>query len=159
MYRIGLGSDIHPFKDGDKIYLGGLEIEHSKALEGHSDADVVLHALADALLGASGLDDIGSYFPANEINRGRSSSEILVEVCHMIWDRGYTVVNTDIVIMAEETKIAPHREAMREAIARLLNVDKHQVGIKATTCEKLGSIGRSEGIFAQAVVLLKKIRE
>ncbi len=159
MYRIGLGSDIHPFKAGRKLVLGGVEIEYEKGLLGHSDADVVLHALCDALLGASSLGDLGEHFPADESNKDRPSTEILAEVCRKIWDRGLSVVNADIVIMAEEPKLDGHRDAMREIIATILNVDKFRIGVKATTCDKLGAIGRNEGIFAQAVVLLQKTHE
>lgn len=156
MLRIGLGSDIHKFEAGRKLVLGGIEIPHTHGLLGHSDADVVLHALSDAILGAAALGDLGRHFPGDEKNKNRPSSEILKEVCKMIWDKGYEVVNADIVIMAEAPKIAGHRTKMREKIAEIMNVTKYDVGVKATTCEGLGAIGRSEGIYAQAVVLLKK---
>jgi 2-C-methyl-D-erythritol 2,4-cyclodiphosphate synthase len=155
VFRVGLGSDIHPFEPGRKLMLGGVEIPHSKGLLGHSDADVVLHALCDALLGAASLGDLGSFFPPDKKNKDRDSSEILSEVCSKVWDKGFQIVNADLVIMAEEPKIAPRREAMKEKIASLLNVPADHIGVKATTCEGLGAIGRSEGIFCQAVVLLK----
>lgn len=156
MFRIGLGSDIHRFEAGRKLVLGGVEIPHSKGLEGHSDADVVLHALSDALLGALALGDLGKYFPGDEKNKNRPSTEILREVCHMIWNKGYAVVNADIVIMAEAPKLSGYRTKMRHIIAEILNVTRWDVGVKATTCEGLGAIGREEGIYAQAVVMLRK---
>ncbi|MBK9294481.1 MAG: 2-C-methyl-D-erythritol 2,4-cyclodiphosphate synthase [Oligoflexia bacterium] len=156
MFRIGLGSDIHKFEKGRKLVLGGVEIPHTHGLMGHSDADVVLHALADALLGALALGDLGKYFPGDEKNKNRNSLEILKEVCTMVWEKGYKVVNTDIVIMAEAPKIAGYRAMMCEKISEALNINRHCVGIKATTCEGLGAIGRSEGIYAQAIVLLKE---
>lgn len=156
MFRIGFGSDIHKFTDGRKLMLGGVPIESTRGLLGHSDADVVLHALCDALLGAAALGDLGTYFPATDENKDRDSSEILREVCGRIWERGFKVVNADVVILAEEPKLAPYREAMAERVSVILNVDKSCVGIKFTTCEGLGAVGRAEGICAQAVVLLEK---
>lgn len=156
MLRIGLGSDIHRFEKGRKLVLGGVEIPHTHGLEGHSDADVVLHALSDALLGAAALGDLGKYFPGDDKNKNRNSIEILKEVCALVWEKGYKVVNTDIVIMAEAPKLAGYRAMMQEKISEALNVTRQQVGIKATTCEGLGAIGRSEGIYAQAVVLIEK---
>jgi 2-C-methyl-D-erythritol 2,4-cyclodiphosphate synthase len=136
--------------------LGGVEIPHHSGLGGHSDADCVLHALCDALLGAVALGDLGEHFPSDDKNKNRSSLEILGEVCQKVWARGYKVVNVDVVIMADEPKIAPHREKMCEVIAPVLNIEKTAVSIKATTCEGLGAIGRKEGIMTQAVVLLEK---
>ena len=156
MFRIGLGTDIHPFEKGRKLILGGIEIPHDKGLEGHSDADCVLHALSDALLGAAALGDLGDHFPADAKNKNRSSSEILNEVCKMIWDKGYHVSNVDLVIMAEAPKVSPYKEKMAGHIAALLNIEKTDIGIKATTCDGLGAIGRKEGIMVQAVVLLEK---
>lgn len=159
MYRVGLGSDIHPFESGRKLFLGGVQIESNQGLKGHSDADVVLHAIGDALLGALALGDLGEYFPGDAKNKDRDSKEILREITALIWSKGYTVNNLDVVIMAEVPKISPHKDQMREVIAGILNIEKTAVGIKATTSEKLGSIGRSEGIFAQAVVMLVKSQE
>lgn len=156
MFRIGLGTDTHKFKAGRKLVLGGIAIPHSKGLEGHSDADVVLHAVADALLGALALGDLGTFFPADEKNRSRSSSEILTEVVQLVWDRDFVVENLDLVVMAEEPRLGDYKLKMAEAIGLILDVSAHQVGIKATTCEGMGFIGRGEGIFAQAVVLLRK---
>ena len=157
MFRVGLGSDIHRLVEGRPLILGGIPIQHPKGLLGHSDADVVLHALTDALLGAAGLGDLGQYFPESPENKDRSSSEILREVCVMVWERGFKVINADLVVMAEEPKIQPYKEAMVEKISGLLNIDKNYVGVKATTCEGLGAIGRGEGIFSQAVILLEKV--
>jgi 2-C-methyl-D-erythritol 2,4-cyclodiphosphate synthase len=156
VYRIGLGTDIHPFEAGRKLVLGGIEIPYTAGLAGHSDADCVLHALCDGLLGASSLGDLGHHFPANDENKDRSSSDILREVCSKVWALGYGVVNTDIVIMCEAPKLSPYREAMCANIAALINVEVHCVSVKATTCDGLGSIGRKEGIAAQAIVLLEK---
>ncbi|MDZ4676880.1 MAG: 2-C-methyl-D-erythritol 2,4-cyclodiphosphate synthase [Oligoflexia bacterium] len=155
MYRVGLGSDIHRFETGRKLVLGGVEIPHSKGLLGHSDADVVLHSLCDALLGASALGDLGTFFPGDEKNKDRPSSEILSEVCRRVWDMGYQIINADIVIMAEKPKLTEYKELMKTKIAALMNVQPHCVGVKATTGEGMGAIGRSEGIFCQTVVLLK----
>jgi 2-C-methyl-D-erythritol 2,4-cyclodiphosphate synthase len=156
VFRIGLGIDIHRFETGRKLVLGGIEIPHDKGLLGHSDADCVIHALCDALLGASALGDLGQYFPPSDENKDRSSIEILNEVCQMVWTKGLKVINVDLVIMAEEPKIAPYREQMAELLAPILNIEKSVFGIKATTCEGLGTIGRKEGIMVQAVVLLEK---
>ena len=112
MFRVGLGSDIHRLVEGRPLILGGIPIQHPKGLLGHSDADVVLHALTDALLGAAGLGDLGQYFPESPENKDRSSSEILREVCVMVWERGFKVINADLVVMAEEPKIQPYKEAM-----------------------------------------------
>jgi 2-C-methyl-D-erythritol 2,4-cyclodiphosphate synthase len=158
VFRVGFGTDIHKFEKGRKLVLGGVEIPHGRGLEGHSDADVVLHALSDALLGAAALGDLGQYFPGDEKNKNRPSTEILREVCQMVWAKGFKVVNADIAVMAEEPKLSAHRMAMREKIAAIMNVELPCIGLKATTCEGLGSIGRAEGILAQAVVLLQ-VRE
>lgn len=157
MFRIGLGFDIHKFAEGRPLYLGGILLDAPRGLLGHSDADVVLHALSDALLGAAALGDLGQHFPENETNKDRPSSEILREVCAKIWDRGYKLINADIVIMAEEPRLAPYREAMVEKISAILNVNQNCIGVKATTCEGLGAVGRAEGIAANAIVLLEKI--
>jgi 2-C-methyl-D-erythritol 2,4-cyclodiphosphate synthase len=156
VYRIGLGIDIHRFEAGRKLVLGGIEIPHDRGLAGHSDADCVLHALCDGLLGACALGDIGQHFPPNEENKDRSSIEILKVVCQMVWARGFKIVNVDLVMMAEEPKLSPFRDSMAELLAPILNIERSCVGIKATTCEGLGSIGRKEGLMAQAVVLLEK---
>jgi 2-C-methyl-D-erythritol 2,4-cyclodiphosphate synthase len=156
VYRVGLGCDIHKFKEKRKLMLGGVEIKHTRGLDGHSDADVVLHALGDALLGAAALGDLGQHFPGNEINKDRASHEILREICVMVASKGFKIINADVVVMAEEPKLSPYRDEMVLKISEILNVEKNFVGIKATTCEGLGFVGRQEGIMAQAVVMLEK---
>lgn len=156
MFRIGLGVDVHRFEKGRKLVLGGVEIPHHSGLQGHSDADCVLHAIGDALLGAAALGDLGQHFPEDEKNKNRPSSEILTEICHKIWTKGYKVLNVDVVIMAEEPKISPYREIIADHVGPLMNLEKGCIGIKATTCEGLGAFGRKEGIMVQAVVLLEK---
>jgi 2-C-methyl-D-erythritol 2,4-cyclodiphosphate synthase len=153
--RIGSGIDVHAFGPGDFLMLGGVRIAHSRGVVAHSDGDVVLHALCDALLGAAGLGDIGQHFSDRDPRwRGADSRGFLERVMGMLGERSLRVVNADITVLAEEPKVAPHREAMRRQIAQLLGVDPGSVNIKATTTEGLGFLGRREGIAAQAVVLL-----
>src|SRR6476619_4202375 len=152
MYRSGIGYDAHRFGEGRKLVLGGVEIPHVRGLEGHSDADVLSHAIADALLGAIGERDIGHHFPnSDETIRGISSLEILRRVGEMLADRNCRVVNLDASLIAEAPKIGPHLEAMREKIAEALGLTTSCVGIKATTNEGLGALGRGEGMAALAV--------
>jgi 2-C-methyl-D-erythritol 2,4-cyclodiphosphate synthase len=158
VYRIGLGTDIHRLESGRRLVLGGIEIPYERGLQGHSDGDSVLHALGDALLGAAALGDLGQHFPATAENQNRASAEILHEICLMVWSKGYKVVNADIVIMAEEPRLSDYRDGMAQTIANILNVEKNVIGVKATTCDGLGTIGRKESIAAQAVVLLEKKR-
>jgi len=135
--------------------LGGVPIEHTKGLLGHSDADVLLHAITDALLGAAGLGDIGELFPDTDpVNRNRDSAEILKIVWNQVRQDHWQIANLDVVVFAEKPKIAPHKEAIRERIAELLEIDITQIGIKAKTGEKIGIIGREEAIAAECVVLL-----
>lgn len=156
-YRIGNGFDIHPLADGDGITLGGVLIPFHKRLVGHSDADVLVHAIMDALLGAAGLPDIGVLFPNTDPKyKGASSMHLLEEVMRSIEGAGFTVENLDTVLLAEAPKISPFRDLMKEQISQKLKIKSDAVGIKATTMEKLGSIGRGEGIAASATVLLKK---
>jgi len=156
MLRIGLGHDTHRLTDGSSIVLGGIRIEHTKSLLGHSDADVLLHAITDALLGAAGLGDIGELFPDTEpVNRHRNSAEMLQIAWEQVRERRWKIVNLDIVLFAEKPKIAPHKEAIRQRIAELLEIDAAQIGIKAKTGEKIGIIGREEGVSAECVVLLE----
>ena len=157
LLRIGLGHDTHRLIDGTSILIGGVRIAHTKSLLGHSDADVLLHAITDALLGAAGLGDIGEMFPdTDSANRIRDSSEMLVvawqEVQKHLWD----IINLDIIIFAERPKITPHKEAIRQRIAELLEISIDQVGIKAKTGEQVGIIGREEAISAECVVLLQR---
>ncbi len=153
--RIGFGYDIHPLVEGRKLFLGGVEIPSPRGLDGHSDADVLLHALCDALLGAAGLPDIGHLFPNTDpAYKGASSLTLLAEVVRRVHEVGYAVGNADMTLIAEAPKIAPHVAEMRAVIANTLRVEPSQVGIKATTNEGLGSLGRGEGIAAHAVALL-----
>ncbi|MFL6583952.1 MAG: 2-C-methyl-D-erythritol 2,4-cyclodiphosphate synthase [Chthoniobacterales bacterium] len=150
--RSGIGYDAHRLAPGRKLILGGIEIPHSQGLDGHSDADVLCHALADALLGAIGERDIGHHFPnSDESIRGISSIAILERVQHLIAKCGGHIVNVDATLIAEAPKIAPHIAAMRKKIANALGIDPLRIGIKATTNEGLGTIGRGEGMAALAV--------
>lgn len=156
--RIGHGYDVHRLTGGRELILGGVKVPFEKGLDGHSDADVLLHAIMDALLGAAALGDIGKLFPdTDEAYRGASSLMLLAEVAKRIAAAGYAVVNIDATVLAQRPKLAPYREQMRQNIARALNVDVSQVSVKATTEEGLGFTGRGEGIAAHAVALLEKI--
>jgi 2-C-methyl-D-erythritol 2,4-cyclodiphosphate synthase/2-C-methyl-D-erythritol 4-phosphate cytidylyltransferase len=153
--RIGSGFDVHAFGPGDFLMLGGVRIPHSRGVVAHSDGDVVLHALCDALLGAGGLGDIGQHFSDTDPRwRGADSRRFAAAVLAMLRERGLEVVNADVTVLGQSPKIAPHREAMRHEIARVLGITEACVNIKATTTEGLGFLGRAEGIAAQAVVLL-----
>lgn len=157
-FRIGQGYDIHRLVPGRRLILGGEEIPFALGLEGHSDADVLLHALGDALLGAASLGDLGRHFPpSDERWRGASSLDLLARIVALVREAGFKVVNGDLTLLAEAPKIAPYRERMRARIAEVLGVDAEAVGIKATTNEGLGAIGRGEGIAAMAVVLLERV--
>lgn len=154
-FRIGHGYDVHAFGPGDKLVLGGVLIPHHRALIAHSDGDVVLHALSDALLGALALGDIGQHFPDTDADyAGADSRELLAMVYTLIQKESYKLVNADITIQAQAPKMAGHIINMRKNIATVLNVDSQQISVKATTTEKLGFIGREEGIAVDAVVLL-----
>jgi len=156
-YRIGQGLDVHAFAVGDHVMLGGVRIPHSSGLAAHSDGDVALHALCDALLGAVALGDIGQHFPPGEEQwRDADSSMLLARVHEMLKRGGWHTVNLDITITCEQPRIAPHVPAMREAIADVLQMDVGAVSMKATTTEKLGFCGRGEGIAALAVVLVAR---
>jgi len=150
--RCGIGYDVHRLVEGRKLILGGVEIAHSRGLEGHSDADVLSHAIADALLGAIGAGDIGQHFPnTDEAIRGIDSLEILQYVSKLLAEKKAAVVNVDATIIAEEPKIAPHVSAMRKKIAHAIDIPESNLSITATTSETLGAIGRSEGIATMAV--------
>ena len=158
--RVGLGFDVHRFDAGKKMILGGVEIPSDVGLLGHSDADVLIHALMDALLGALALGDIGDHFPdTDEKYRGISSVLLLREVVTLIRQEGYRVVNVDVMVMAEKPKLAPYKSDMVHLLARELGVTAKDVSIKATTMEKMGFIGRQEGIAVQAVALLEPVTE
>ena len=153
--RIGSGVDVHAFGPGSHVMLAGIRVPHSRGVVAHSDGDVVLHALCDALLGAAGLGDIGQHFSDKDARwKGADSTRFVRAVMEMLAARGLKVENADITVLAEEPKLAPHREAMRESLAGLLGTTA--VNVKATTTEGLGFTGRREGIAAQAVVLLSK---
>ncbi|HEY9761343.1 MAG TPA: 2-C-methyl-D-erythritol 2,4-cyclodiphosphate synthase [Trichocoleus sp.] len=155
--RIGNGYDIHRLVSDRPLILGGVTIPHEKGLLGHSDADVLTHAIMDAMLGALSLGDIGLYFPpGNPEWAGADSQKLLAQVNQMILQKGWQVSNLDTVVVAERPKLKPHIEAMRSQLARVLALDPDQVGVKATTNEKLGPTGREEGIAAYAVALLVK---
>jgi 2-C-methyl-D-erythritol 2,4-cyclodiphosphate synthase len=158
--RIGTGFDVHAFGSGNGIMLGGIRVAHSRGLTAHSDGDVVLHALCDALLGAAGLGDIGEHFANSDPQwRGADSAQFVRSVLGMIEPQRLRVGNVDITVICEEPKIAPHRQAMRRRIASLLGIAPQQVNVKATTSEGLGFLGRAEGIAAQAAVLLLEAHE
>ena len=157
--RIGNGYDIHRLVPGRPLILGGQTMEHPAGLglDGHSDADVLVHAIMDALLGALSLGDIGKYFPPTDPKwKGADSLVLLEQVMGLLRERGWSVVNVDSVVIAERPKLKPHIEAMRGAIAERMGLAPEQVGVKATTNEKLGAEGREEGISCQAVALLSK---
>ncbi|MBF0594848.1 MAG: 2-C-methyl-D-erythritol 2,4-cyclodiphosphate synthase [Candidatus Omnitrophica bacterium] len=157
-YRTGIGYDVHVMVPGRNLVLGGVEIPHNKGLLGHSDADVLLHAISDALLGAAGKGDIGEHFPDTDLKyKGISSLVLLRQVGHLLETSGFQVVNLDCVLLAEQPKISPYKAQMKVNIAKELNVDVCQVNIKATTNEGLGFIGRQEGMAAYATVLLCKV--
>lgn len=153
--RIGHGIDVHCFGAGDHVTLGGVNIPHGQGLVAHSDGDVALHALCDAILGALALGDIGKHFPDTDANyRGADSRVLLRHVVTLMKAQGYRLGNADITVLAESPKLAPHILAMRECMAADLQVDVNDVSVKATTTEKLGFVGRGEGIEAHAVVML-----
>lgn len=158
LIRIGQGFDIHQLQEGRKLIIGGIDIPHEKGLLGHSDADVLLHAISDACLGALALGDIGKHFPDTDAAfKDADSRELLRQIWALIKEKGYRLGNLDSTIIAQRPKMAPHIQAMRESVAKLLEADVSQINIKATTGEKLGFVGREEGIAAQAVVLLEEL--
>lgn len=153
--RIGNGYDIHRLAEGRDLILGGVKIDHHLGLLGHSDADALTHAIMDGMLGALSLGDIGLYFPPSDPQwAGADSLELLQQVHQMVKDRGWQIGNIDSVIVAERPKLKPHIESMRDRLSNVLQLEPDQVGIKATTNEKLGPVGREEGIAVYAVVLL-----
>jgi 2-C-methyl-D-erythritol 2,4-cyclodiphosphate synthase len=153
--RVGIGFDAHPFSGGRALRLGGIEVPHSAGLKGHSDGDALLHAIADAILGAAGLASIGEHFPDNDPSlEGADSGALLVRICEVARRSGFTIGNVDAVVIAEAPKIAPYRDAMRARIAELLDVPFERVNVRGTSSNGLGFPGRGEGIAATAVVLL-----
>ena len=158
--RIGSGYDVHKLVEGRKLILGGVEVPHTRGLLGHSDADVLIHAIMDALLGAAGLGDIGKHFPdTDERYRGISSMRLLEHVAELLREKGYVVGNIDAVIIAQQPKLRPYIRQMEENVAHVLGISTEQVNIKATTEEHLGFTGREEGIASQAVCLLESFYE
>ena len=156
-YRIGTGIDFHQLVEGRALWIGGVEIQHYKGALGHSDADVLLHAICDALLGALALGDIGIHFPNTDpAFKDIDSNKLLAHTLVLVQQQGYEVVNVDSTLCLEKPKISPHLDAMRDAIASVLQIDRGAVSIKATTTEKMGFAGREEGLMAQATALLKK---
>ena len=153
--RRGFGYDVHRFAEGRDLWLGGVNIPYHKGLLGHSDADVVIHAICDALLGAAALGDIGTHFPdTDQKYKGIDSKILLTETCNLLTGRGFTIQNIDTTIAVQVPKIAPYIESMRSILSSLLNIGPGQISVKATTTEKLGFEGREEGISAYAVVLI-----
>lgn len=156
--RVGLGYDVHAFADGRRLILGGIEVPCDRGLRGHSDADVLVHALMDALLGALREGDIGEHFPdSDSAYEGASSIDLLERVAALVRARGWRLLDADTVLVLESPKVAPYREEMRERMAAALGVERDRVGVKATTTEGLGLTGRREGAAAQAVVLLERV--
>lgn len=154
--RVGQGFDVHALVAGRKLIIGGVDIPHEKGLDGHSDADVLIHALCDALLGAAGLGDIGTHFPDSDSRyKGIDSRKLLFEVRQLVRERGFHVANVDATIIAQAPRMAPHIPAMRANIAADLGIGAEAVNVKAKTAEKLGFIGRGEGIAAQAIALVE----
>ena len=155
--RIGLGVDAHAFADGVPLVLGGVTVEHPRGLAGHSDGDVVAHALVDAVLGAAGLGDIGSLFPSGDERwEGAVSLDLLRDAYARVREAGFVLVNADCVLIGEEPRIAGHREEMRSRLAGALGVDPDRVNVRATTTDRLGFTGRGDGLAAEAVALLER---
>jgi len=156
LFRIGQGIDFHRFKAGRRLILGNIEIEYEFGLEGHSDADVLIHSIMDALLGAAGLKDIGYYFPDTDEKYKNIDSGILLEnVVSLIRGKGFEIVNIDATIIAQKPKILPYIDEMKTRLSSIMNITREQISIKATTTEKMGFIGRQEGIASMSVVLLR----
>lgn len=159
MFRIGQGFDVHQLTEGRPLIIGGIEIPYEKGLLGHSDADVLLHTITDACLGAIGEGDIGRHFPDTDpAFKDADSAKLLERIWGMIKEKGYELVNADCTIIAQKPKMAPYIEQMKNRIAELLECEPEQINVKATTTEKLGFTGRGEGIASQAVVLLQKVK-
>jgi 2-C-methyl-D-erythritol 2,4-cyclodiphosphate synthase len=155
--RIGQGFDVHAFGDGDHVTLGGVRMPYTRGIKAHSDGDVLLHALCDALLGAAGLGDIGMHFPDSDPRwRGADSRQFVVHACRLLAERGYAVVNADLTVLAEAPRLGTYRATMVDNIAADLGVPTDCVNIKATTTETLGFVGRREGIACMAVVLISR---
>ncbi|MFC2439870.1 MAG: 2-C-methyl-D-erythritol 2,4-cyclodiphosphate synthase [Segatella maculosa] len=157
MIRVGMGFDVHKLVEGRDLWLGGIKIDHSMGLQGHSDADVLLHAVSDALLGAANMRDIGFHFPDTSVKTLDMDSKIILQrVVELIGEKGYKVINVDATICAEQPKINPHVPAMKACMSAVMGIDEDQISIKATTTERLGFTGREEGMAAYAVCLIEK---
>jgi 2-C-methyl-D-erythritol 2,4-cyclodiphosphate synthase len=156
-YRVGTGFDAHALQDAVPLVLGGVRIDHPRGLAGHSDGDVLAHALTDAVLGAAGLEDIGALFSSDDpALEGADSVELLREAWRRVREAGWELANADVILIGEEPRLAPHRDAMRAKLAYALGVDRELVAVRATTTDKLGFTGRGEGLAAQAVALLRR---
>jgi 2-C-methyl-D-erythritol 2,4-cyclodiphosphate synthase len=156
-YRVGIGVDAHAFADGVPLVLGGVRIDHPRGLAGHSDGDVLAHALTDAALGAAGLEDIGALFPSDDpALAGADSIRLLAEAWERVRALGWELVNADVVLVGEEPRLAPHRGEMRARLAGALGVEPERVAVRATTTDRLGFTGRGEGLAAHAVALLRR---
>lgn len=155
--KVGFGYDVHPLKEGKALWLGGIQLEHHSGCDGHSDADVLIHAICDALLGAANLRDIGFHFPnTNPEYKGIDSKKLLAKVVALLSEKGYKISNVDATLSLEQPKINPHITKMQETLAPIMQVSTDDVSIKATTNEKLGYVGREEGVNAYAVALIYK---
>lgn len=158
--KIGIGYDVHELVEGRKLFIGGIELNHEKGLLGHSDADVLIHAIMDSILGALALGDIGKLFPDDDMKYKDIDSKILLKkVYDIMIEKGYCISNLDSVVAAQRPKLKDHIINMRACISEILNTDIENISIKATTTEKLGFVGREEGISAEAIVLLKKLED
>jgi 2-C-methyl-D-erythritol 2,4-cyclodiphosphate synthase len=158
MFRTGIGFDAHRFSEGRKLFLGGIEIPYHKGLSGHSDADVLIHAICDSLLGAMGKNDIGYYFPDDkEEFRDIPGLTLLSKVKEFLESEGYKICNIDTVIICEQPRIGPHIEMMKKSISECLDIETGKIGIKATTTEKMGFTGRGEGIAAKSIALIRRL--
>ena len=156
-FRVGSGFDVHAFGPGDGVMLGGVRVPWTQGVKAHSDGDVLLHALTDALLGAAGLGDIGQHFPDSDPQwRGAASTQFVQHALELLAQAGWQVVNADLTLLAEAPRIAPHRNAICDSMAAMLGLPRDAVNLKATTTEKLGFLGRAEGLAAQAVVLVTR---
>ncbi|MDD2937570.1 MAG: 2-C-methyl-D-erythritol 2,4-cyclodiphosphate synthase [Proteiniphilum sp.] len=155
--RVGFGYDMHRFAEGRELWIGGVKLAHSRGLSGHSDADVLIHAICDALLGAANLRDIGYHFPDTSPDYKDADSKILLRKCiSLLYEKGYRVGNIDSTVCAEQPKLNPYIPAMQQVLAELMGLDSDDISIKATTSEKMGFVGREEGITAYAVALIEK---
>jgi 2-C-methyl-D-erythritol 2,4-cyclodiphosphate synthase len=155
--RVGFGFDVHQLEAGIPFFLGGVEVMHAKGAKGHSDADVIIHAICDALLGATALGDIGKHFPDTSAKfKGIDSKILLTDVMGLITTQGYSISNVDVTLVLEKPKIAPFIEKMKQTLAAVMKIDESQVSVKATTNEKMGYVGREEGVAAYAVALVYK---